>query len=172
MSEENSNLSLDVNDVGDEVVLDQRVRPFGSHHQKFVVIRHPKRPEYDVAFFGGIDLAHGRRDDADHRGDAQTQPFTRSYATSPARHDVQIEIHGPAVRDVENVLRARRRDTAALSRRLPWRTLPGMVGWPRAGRPPDRANNMMKKPSRHLRVMGVARKSVITRRMVVALTPA
>ena len=57
------------------MLLDQRVRPMGSHHQKFVVVRHPDRPERDVAFVGGIDLGHGRRDDADHLGDPQTQPF-------------------------------------------------------------------------------------------------
>ena len=43
-SEENRNLSERVNDVGGEVLLDQRVRAVGSHHQKFVVIRHPERP--------------------------------------------------------------------------------------------------------------------------------
>ena len=45
LREENRDLLLDVSDVsdvGDEVELDQRVRPFGSHHQKFVVIHHSK----------------------------------------------------------------------------------------------------------------------------------
>lgn len=123
---QNRDLSENVNDDGGEVLLDQRVRPFGSHHQKFVVVRHPERAWDDVAFLGGIDLAHSRRDDARHRGDPQRQPFARWYGGSPAWHDVQVEIKGPAVRDVEVVFRERWDDPAALSR-LPWQALPDMV---------------------------------------------
>jgi len=54
-----------------------RVRLGGSHHQKFVVLRHPGRSELDVAFVGGIDLCHSRRDDAAHAGDPQRQPMAR-----------------------------------------------------------------------------------------------
>ncbi|HEX6248286.1 MAG TPA: phospholipase D-like domain-containing protein, partial [Nocardioidaceae bacterium] len=125
-SEQNRDLSEDVNDSGGEVLLDQRVRPLGSHHQKFVVVRHHRDPARDVAFLGGIDLAHSRRDDADHGGDPQTQPFARWYGGSPAWHDVQVEVRGPAVRDVEDVFRERWEDPAALSR-LPWHALPDMV---------------------------------------------
>jgi len=35
------------------------------------VARHPGRPERDVAFAGGIDLCHSRRDDAAYLGDPQ-----------------------------------------------------------------------------------------------------
>jgi phosphatidylserine/phosphatidylglycerophosphate/cardiolipin synthase-like enzyme len=125
-SEENRNLSEGVNEEGGEVLLDQRVRPFGSHHQKFVVVRHRARPADDVAFLGGIDLAHSRRDDADHGGDAQTQPFARQYGGSPAWHDVQVAVQGPAVRDVEEVFRERWEDPAHLSR-LPWQALPDIL---------------------------------------------
>ena len=52
-----------------------RVRPGGSHHQKFVVLRHPGRPELDVAFVGGIDLCHSRHDTAAHHGDPQPEPI-------------------------------------------------------------------------------------------------
>ena len=45
-----------------------RVRTGGSHHQKFIVLRHPGRPELDRAYVGGIDLCHSRRDDAAHAG--------------------------------------------------------------------------------------------------------
>ena len=44
--------------AGGEVLLDQRVRIGGSHHQRLVVIRHPGQPHRDVAFSGGIDLCH------------------------------------------------------------------------------------------------------------------
>ncbi|WP_250444920.1 phospholipase D family protein [Actinotalea sp. C106] len=124
--EQNRNLSQGVNELGGEVLLDQRVRPLGSHHQKFVVVRHGGRREDDVAFLGGIDLAHSRRDDAEHGGDPQRQPFARWYGSSPAWHDVQVEIRGPAVREVEEVFRERWRDPAALSR-LPWHVIPDMV---------------------------------------------
>jgi phosphatidylserine/phosphatidylglycerophosphate/cardiolipin synthase-like enzyme len=123
---QNRDLSEEVNDAGGEVLLDQRVRPLGSHHQKFVVIRHEHRPERDVAFVGGIDLAHSRRDDADHGGDPQTQPFARWYGGSPAWHDVHLEIRGPAVQDVEDTFRERWDDPAALTR-LPWHAVPDMV---------------------------------------------
>ena len=125
-AEQNRNLSEMVNDAGGEVLLDQRVRPFGSHHQKFVVVRHPADPERDVAFLGGIDLAHSRRDDADHGGDPQTQDFAHWYGGSPAWHDVQLQVRGPAVREVEDVFRERWEDPAAMSR-LPWHAVPDIV---------------------------------------------
>ncbi|WP_247647349.1 hypothetical protein [Arthrobacter sp. E3] len=46
----NELLSRQINDAGGEVLLDQRVRLFGSHHQKLVVIRHRDNPARDVAF--------------------------------------------------------------------------------------------------------------------------
>ena len=125
-AEQNRDLSEDVNDSGGEVLLDQRVRPLGSHHQKFVVVRHRDHPERDVAFVGGIDLGHGRRDDGHHLGDPQTQPFAQGYGGSPAWHDVQVELRGPVVLDVEQVFRERWDDPAALSR-LPWQALPDLV---------------------------------------------
>ena len=125
-TEENRDLSTDVNEAGGEVLLDQRVRPLGSHHQKFLVIRYAQHPQDDVAFVGGIDVAHGRRDDADHGGDGQTQRFARWYGRSPAWHDVQVQLRGPAVRDVEDGFRERWEDPAALSR-LPWQVLPDLL---------------------------------------------
>ena len=69
----------------------------GSHHQKLVVLRGPDDPERDVAFVGGIDLCHRRRDDAAHRGDPQALPMARRYGEHPPWHDVQLEVRGPAV---------------------------------------------------------------------------
>ena len=65
--QQNRHLGEDINRAGGEVIRDMRVRVGGSHHQKFVVLRHPGRPDLDVAFVGGIDLCHSRRDDAGHR---------------------------------------------------------------------------------------------------------
>ena len=66
------------------MLLDQRVRFGGSHHQKLVVLRHPDEPERDVAFAGGIDLCHSRRDDADHRGDPQAVQMAEAVRRAPA----------------------------------------------------------------------------------------
>ena len=114
--QENRHLGEEINAAGGQVLRDMRVRPGGSHHQKFVVLRHPGRPELDVAFVGGIDLCHSRGDDAHHRGDTQRQPMAEVYGSRPPWHDVQLAIRGPAVGDVETVFRERWEDPAALNR--------------------------------------------------------
>jgi len=113
---ENRHLGERLQRRGAEVLLDMRVRAGGSHHQKFVVIRHRDDPSRDVAFVGGIDLAHNRRDDADHHGDPQPQPLTDEYGPNPPWHDLQVRIQGPAVHDVETVFRERWEDPTPLSR--------------------------------------------------------
>lgn len=114
--QENRHLGEEIEASGGECLLDQRVRPGGSHHQKFVVLRHPGRSDLDVAFVGGIDLCHSRRDDADHAGDPQRQPMAVVYGDRPPWHDVQLAIRGPAVGDVETVFRERWDDAAPLTR--------------------------------------------------------
>ena len=101
---------------GGECLLDMRVRNRGSHHQKLVVLRHAGRPELDVAYVGGIDLCHGRRDDHAHDGDDQPCPLGARYGPRPPWHDVQLAIQGPAVADVETVFRERWEDPAPLTR--------------------------------------------------------
>jgi phosphatidylserine/phosphatidylglycerophosphate/cardiolipin synthase-like enzyme len=113
---ENRHLGEDIEAAGGECLLDMRVRPGGSHHQKFVVLRHPDRPERDVAYVGGIDLSHSRRDDAAHAGDPQAQSMAAVYGKRPPWHDLQLSIRGPAVGDVEAVFRERWNDPAPLSR--------------------------------------------------------
>jgi phosphatidylserine/phosphatidylglycerophosphate/cardiolipin synthase-like enzyme len=115
-AEENRHLGKEINDAGGECKLDMRVRPGGSHHQKYVVLRHPGRPERDVAFVGGIDLCHSRRDDAEHQGDPQRQPMAKVYGDRPPWHDVQLMVTGPAVGDVEASFRERWDDPERLSR--------------------------------------------------------
>ena len=114
--QQNRHLGEEIEAAGGECLLDQRVRPGGSHHQKFVVLRHPGRPELDVAFAGGIDLCHSRRDDAEHRGDPQKQPMAKVYGERPPWHDIQLALRGPAVADVETTFRERWDDPAPLTR--------------------------------------------------------
>ena len=114
--QENRHLGEQINAAGGQVLRDMRVRPGGSHHQKFVVLRHPGRPELDVAFVGGIDLCHSRADDATHAGDPQRQPMAKVYGARPPWHDAQLSIRGPAVGDVETVFRERWEDPARLNR--------------------------------------------------------
>ncbi|HEU4899176.1 MAG TPA: phospholipase, partial [Actinomycetota bacterium] len=45
-----------VNRAGGQLVADQRVRRFGSHHQKLLVVHCPDEPGRCIAFVGGIDL--------------------------------------------------------------------------------------------------------------------
>jgi phosphatidylserine/phosphatidylglycerophosphate/cardiolipin synthase-like enzyme len=114
--QENRHLGEQINRAGGEVVRDMRVRAGGSHHQKFVVLRHPGRPQLDVAFVGGIDLCHSRLDDAGHGGDPQRQPMAKTYGNRPPWHDIQVAVRGPAVADVEDVFRERWEDPTPLNR--------------------------------------------------------
>ena len=125
-----------INEAGGEVLLDQRVRRVGSHHQKLVVIRHRGHPDRDVAFVGGIDLCHGRGDDERTRRPAgdRFRPALRS-APAVARHPARGPRAGrrrprahlpralarPAARSTESVRRQldRADDAAAMPDALP-----------------------------------------------------
>ncbi|HEX7264467.1 MAG TPA: phospholipase D-like domain-containing protein [Candidatus Dormibacteraeota bacterium] len=115
-AKENRHLGEQCNEAGAEVLLDQRVRLGGSHHQKLVVIRHAAGSERDIAFVGGIDLCHSRRDDADHHGDRQRQAMAPVYGERPPWHDAQVAVQGPAVGDLEFSFRERWDDRGSLSR--------------------------------------------------------
>ncbi|MDQ1721549.1 MAG: hypothetical protein QOI26_1283 [Pseudonocardiales bacterium] len=114
--QENRHLGEEIEAAGGECLLDMRVRPGGSHHQKFVVLRSSRQPELDVAFVGGIDMCHSRFDDHSHAGDRQRQPMAKVYGSRPPWHDIQLEVRGPAVADLETVFRERWEDPAPLSR--------------------------------------------------------
>ncbi len=105
--EANAELAREISDNGGHVLLDARTRRAGSHHQKLVVIRHPEARERDIAFVGGIDLGFSRGDDSEHRGDAQVMPFPDAYGPRPAWHDIQAEVRGAAVHDLEHTFRER-----------------------------------------------------------------
>src|SRR2546429_75876 len=84
------------------------------------VIRRGKSPDEDVAFLGGIDLCHGRGDDARHQGDPQAIELDPRYGTRPAWHDIQLEVRGPAVGDLDETFRERWSDPTPLDHRNPW----------------------------------------------------
>lgn len=131
----NRALGAQIDAAGGQCLLDMRVRPLGSHHQKLVVLRHAQHPERDVAFIGGIDLCHSRHDDIDHRGDPQSQRMAAAYGPRPPWHDVQLAVQGPAVGDAEAVFRERWEDPAPLSR-SPFRLLADVIrGQGRVARP-------------------------------------
>jgi phosphatidylserine/phosphatidylglycerophosphate/cardiolipin synthase-like enzyme len=119
--QQNASMAKMVDGAGGEVVLDERVRRGGSHHQKLVVLRHDAGSDDDVAFEGGIDLCHGRNDDARHAGDEQAVALDRRYGTRPPWHDVQIAVRGPAVGDLDYTFRERWQDPTPLDHRNPWR---------------------------------------------------
>lgn len=114
--EQNLHFGKEIEEAGGECLLDMRVRPGGSHHQKMVVLRHPGREELDVAYVGGIDLCHNRNDDATHRGDRQSMSMASAYGPHPPWHDVQLALRGPVVGDVEAVFRERWEDPSPLTR--------------------------------------------------------
>jgi phosphatidylserine/phosphatidylglycerophosphate/cardiolipin synthase-like enzyme len=120
---ENQRLGTKVNEAGGEVLLDQRVRHLSSHHQKLFVIRHKGRPELAVAFVGGIDLSHQRRDDGEHLGDPQQAPMDPRYGDRTPWHDAALEIHGPVVGDLLRTFVERWDDGHPLDRRTPYRMI-------------------------------------------------
>lgn len=135
-----------INDAGGQVLLDQRVRRWGSHHQKMVVIlRAAGEGARDVAFVGGMDLAHGRHDDRYHTGDPQEADLSEdNYGKSPPWHDVQIRVRGPAVADLAYTFRERWEDPNPLDTRNPWRAL-----LQRLARRPERPRPLPPEPEGH-----------------------
>jgi phosphatidylserine/phosphatidylglycerophosphate/cardiolipin synthase-like enzyme len=119
--EENLELARIVNEAGGEVLLDERVRRGGSHHQKLFLVRHPKDEDRDIAFVGGIDLCHGRHDDERHLGDPQVYRLDERYGQRPPWHDVQLQIRGPSLTDLALTFRERWEDPTPLDHRNPVR---------------------------------------------------
>jgi phosphatidylserine/phosphatidylglycerophosphate/cardiolipin synthase-like enzyme len=114
-SEKSRLLGIEIDEAGGQCLRDMRVAPGGSHHQKFVVLRHGDDPSRDIAFVGGIDLCHSRRDTAEHEGDPQPIVMPEVFGARPAWHDVHCAIQGPAVYDVETCFRERWDDTTPLT---------------------------------------------------------
>jgi phosphatidylserine/phosphatidylglycerophosphate/cardiolipin synthase-like enzyme len=119
--QQNMALTKRVDAAGGEILLDERVRRGGSHHQKLVVTRRNESPDEDVAFVGGIDLCHGRHDDARHLGDPQAIVLDERYGDRPPWHDVQSLVRGPAVAAVADTFRERWEDPHPLDHHNPLR---------------------------------------------------
>jgi phosphatidylserine/phosphatidylglycerophosphate/cardiolipin synthase-like enzyme len=135
----NVRLSRTVNEAGGELVLDHRVRRGGSHHQKIVVIHRASRStaDGDVAFAGGVDLAHGRNDGPLHKGDEQPAGLgDERYGDHPPWHDMQLRILGPAVADVAYTFRERWEDPNPLDMPTPWRRIRHWL----SKKPPERGS--------------------------------
>jgi phosphatidylserine/phosphatidylglycerophosphate/cardiolipin synthase-like enzyme len=111
-----SDLARVVNDAGGILLLDARIRRGGSHHQKLVLLLRLGHSDEDLAFVGGIDLCHGRRDDERHEGDPQAEALDPAFGPRPPWHDIQAEVHGPAVVDLMETFRQRWNDRTPLER--------------------------------------------------------
>jgi phosphatidylserine/phosphatidylglycerophosphate/cardiolipin synthase-like enzyme len=120
--EEHARLAERVNAHGGTILLDHRVRRLGSHHQKLVLLLRRGDASEDIAYVGGIDLCHGRRDDEMHRGDPQPEDMDGAYGERPPWHDVQAEVRGPAIGDLAASFRERWNDPTPMDdRTTPWR---------------------------------------------------
>ncbi len=117
--EHHQELAARVDRAGGLILLDERVRSAGSHHQKLVLIR--RAGGADVAFVGGIDLCYGRRDDRRHLGDPRPDELDQRYGPTPPWHDIQLRIEGPAIGDLDLTFRERWEDPTKLDDLGRWR---------------------------------------------------
>ena len=110
-SKDNFEFSTALRAAGIEAVLDARLPRFGAHHQKCFVVQ--SAAEGPVAFVGGIDICVDRWDDAGHHDPAHRQrepDFLGEHISMPGWHDVQLQVHGPAVGQVWSALSQRWND--------------------------------------------------------------
>jgi phosphatidylserine/phosphatidylglycerophosphate/cardiolipin synthase-like enzyme len=129
-----------VNRAGGQLVADQRVRRFGSHHQKLLVIHMPDRVVRCIAFIGGVDLSRGRRDTPDHLGDSDPVQIDPRYGQRPPWHDLQLELRGPAVLDVDHTFQERWEDQTPRDHRNPLRAI-----WRRLSHEPRRLELLQRR---------------------------
>ena len=81
--QENQELGKRVNEAGGEVLMDERVRRAGCHHQKLVLLQHIEHPDDDVAFVGGSISA-------------TAEPTTSIITEIPRRsHWTSVTVPGP-----------------------------------------------------------------------------
>jgi phosphatidylserine/phosphatidylglycerophosphate/cardiolipin synthase-like enzyme len=133
-------MSTLVNRAGGQLVADQRVCRFGSHHQKLLVVHMPDRQIRCIAFIGGIDLSRGRRDSPDDHGDDDPVRIDLRYGRRPPWHDLQLEVCGPAVLDVDLTFQERWEDRTPRDHRNPLRSM-----WRRLSHEPRRLGLLQRR---------------------------
>ncbi len=133
-------MSTLVNRAGGQLVADQRVCRFGSHHQKLLVVHMPDQQIRCIAFIGGIDLSRGRRDSPDHHGDDDPVRIDPRYGRRPPWHDLQLEVCGPAVLDVDLTFQERWEDRTPRDHRNPLRSM-----WRRLSHEPRRLGLLQRR---------------------------
>lgn len=174
-SKDNADFAAALRKAGIEAVLDSRLAPVGSQHQKAVVVARPK-VEDSVAYVGGIDLCVDRYDTVLHvfRPERQIEPplyipipFPPGYITYPTNtdgwHDVQAAVYGPAVEQVWQALAERWNDPAPVSG-MPGRPIPATE----TPRPPATPGSMAVQILRTVPCNGVFRSRPDGERTVLA----
>jgi hypothetical protein len=86
-------------------------------------------------------LSRGRADGPDHRGDPDPVRIDPRYGRRPPWHDLQLEVHGPAVLDVDFTFRERWEDHTPADHRNPLRTM-----WRRVSHEPRRRALLRRLP--------------------------
>ena len=123
-----------VNEAGGEVLLDERVRRAGSHHQKLVLVPTPAaRTTTSPSSAGSTCATAGATTSATPA--TQAVAMDERYGETPPWHDVQLEIRGPAVGDLAATFRERWDDPTPLDHRNPWRAPCASVREPRRPEP-------------------------------------
>ena len=105
--EQNRHLAGAIERAGGEVLLDQRGRIGGSHHQRLVVIRHPDAPERTSRSPAASICAIPAATTSRHRGDPQAVRMSDRYGEHPPWHDVQLQVRGPVVGALDTTFRER-----------------------------------------------------------------
>src|SRR5215213_5884858 len=107
---------------------------------QLVADHRPNDPDRCIAFVGGIDLARGRCDDPRHLGDTDPVRIDPRYGRRPPWHDLQLELRGPAVLDVDHTFRERWEDRTPRDHRNPLRVM-----WRRASHEPRRLELLQRR---------------------------
>ena len=113
---ENRHLGAEIEAAGGQCLLDMRVRPMGSHHQKLVVVRHATGHRTTSPSSAASTCATAAVTTTGTSATPRPSRWQPSTGRRPPWHDIQLEIRGPAVATARTVFRERWDDPAPLSR--------------------------------------------------------